>query len=198
MQPIYKSAKRLGVEKLWSLPTISLSRSLTSVVPPLIRYVLAVDDAFLYLAAEAITSPHFEKCAPGEFREGLSEQDVIEVFIKDDGEQSYQEFNLSPCGAWWSCVFSAPRVGATSDFGSLEVETISVVGADKWRVSAAFPLECLKIKCSFSNSSRLLVCACLGEDPRSYLASSNLPGSEPDFHQPKAFSPVFAITTFAG
>ncbi len=44
------------------------------------------------------------------FVEGLWEHDVAEFFLLDRRRGTYQEYNLSPGGAWWAAAFSAPRV----------------------------------------------------------------------------------------
>lgn len=44
----------------------------------------------------------------GEFREGLWERDVCELFL-DGSKEEYFELNLAPSGAWWSMRFKSQR-----------------------------------------------------------------------------------------
>jgi len=75
----------------------------------------------------------------------------------------YLEFNLAPNGAWWSAVFTSPRVRESEDEVQIpDVASYADLSPDgSWLTAAAIPLHYLRDE--------------LGE---------------PDFHQPDKFKKV--------
>ncbi len=125
----------------------------------------------------------------GVWAPGLWESDVAELFVCDDSTASYQEFNLSPAGEWWSEHFKADRLGSNLDqrsFTGVEVWFDAVSGYHGLSVDK----QSLKVNCEFKSSSRLNVCSILGDEPRCFCSCSDLPGEVPDFHQAAHFEQI--------
>ena len=79
----------------------------------------------------------------GGFAEGLWEQDVAEFFVADPETGHYQEFNLSPGGAWWSAIFSGPRVRMEPqpDWREFDVQTEVQWTGREWIGCFSLPLS---------------------------------------------------------
>lgn len=86
-----------------------------------------------------------ETFASGGFTPELWRQDVAECFLGNPRSGRYIEFNLSPGGAWWACVFTAPRVPLQPQPSpdSFAVETSVAWFADHWMARMSVPLELL-------------------------------------------------------
>lgn len=122
----------------------------------------------------------------GDYVEGLWQQDVAEFFIASaDGR--YQEFNLSPTGAWWSMSFSEPRVREESFSPPNGVETLGEIGDSSWQVVLSIPVGDLAVPLEGFGKTFVNLNVIVREDPRIYLSYAKLPGSRADFHQPQSF-----------
>lgn len=155
------------------------------------EYALARTDADLFVAfrVEAGLVKHPRDCA-GEFVEGLWEYDVAELFLLDSSTGRYEEFNLSPAGAWWRCAFSSYRVLDSA-------VNCSVCRPNVWSgkdntvslVAMSFSFAELSISFKAKVGERLSVCAIVGAGAdREYLSTSPLNSQKPDFHQTQFFS----------
>lgn len=180
------------------------------------KYILAIDPENIYLIGFWPKDADFDaNLKSGSFGQGLWQRDVLELFIKDDKSEAYQEFNLSPGGAWWTAVFSAPRVESKTDsaFGSLLSESavsyqlsesdsglrkqIAESGlqsselcdtADICSAILEIKRSKLRVKAAFNEGTRINVTACLTTGvERIYLSAAKLRGEKPDFHQPGCF-----------
>lgn len=121
---------------------------------------------------------------PGLFMKNLWHYDTAEFFLSDVGKTRYLEFNLSPCGAWWGCVFLAPRepdphVGIPEGV----LATGACNGGD-WRCQADIPLEWLRAAGLEVHCCRLAAAAILGSPNYLYLTSAEPTTGKPDFHLP--------------
>jgi hypothetical protein len=125
----------------------------------------------------------------GEFIEALWNDDVVELFVMNTSG-GYQEFNVSPAGAWWTCAFSSYRTRAFEQraFSPLFVE--AHVTAAGWGALLSVALADISIVSPISEA-RMHVSSILtaGEQPR-YLSSSPLSDKAPDFHDEHCFSRV--------
>lgn len=105
------------------------------------------------------------------FVEGLWNRDVGEFFlIAADGR--YQEFNLSPTGAWWSARFRGYRDQECSLPG-LSVTTSAARSRSGWKATLSVPVS------EVLPWERYQVTAILGGR---YFSSGECVG-EPDFHR---------------
>lgn len=124
----------------------------------------------------------------GDYVEGLWQRDVAELFIAAD-DASYQEFNLSPTGAWWSMSFTSPRVRTTELFvPPKNIKTYGHIKNHSWRAAFSIPVNELAVDLNVPGKTRANVSIIVGENPRTYLSHAKLPGNGPDFHQPGAFN----------
>lgn len=127
---------------------------------------------------------------PQGFVEGLWEQDVAEFFIVDRRTGHYQEFNLSPGGAWWSACFRAPRVRIDPQPGwtAFGVRTEVVWTNDEWMGRMSWPLPDLA---TASVNFNAIVAGTAG---RRFYSLAALSGFTPDFHRPEDWLTIPANT----
>ncbi len=127
---------------------------------------------------------------PGEYFEGLWEQDVAEWFIANPQTGHYIELNLAANGAWWLMAFSQPRVRnetllqTTSLAG---VNTQHQMTATAWQAELRLPQNCLQNLLGEGQWTHN-VCFILGQQPRQYLSMNQLASLKPDFHLPDEFT----------
>jgi len=158
-------------------------------VDPPPGWALARDDTRLwFIATRRAPARLHPRARPGDFVAGLWEYDVAELFLVHPPSGRYLEFNLAPNGAWWSAEFRAPRQRDREDeFPFPEVETHADLAPDgSWLATISMPLDLLRARIGFGEGTRGNVCFIVDQPPR-YLSLANLPGAEPDFHQPAAF-----------
>ncbi len=187
--PIYSTASSLSFSEAFALPSFSLSCDwFGAAITSLIQINLVIDARRLYFGASCTQTAHFSPFETGTFHEGLWLADVIELFLKDDFSNAYQEFNLSPCGAWWTATFSQYRQRLPSPYLDFPLEIKSSINAQSWFVGAAFERSQIKVPISFGPQSLGSVHAIIGEHPRIYAGLKPARG-EPDFHQEDSFLP---------
>lgn len=190
---IFTSARPLMWGEL-DIPLLGLEKDWHGVpVQPPAAYSLAMDDRRLWFIAHhrrpVSLHPH---ARPGEFKAGLWEHDVAELFIADPASGRYFEFNLAPNSAWWSCEFTAPRVRAEeTDYAMPEVATFAEMAPDgAWLAAMAIPLDLLRARLDFGPRSRVNVSMILESPDRKFITAADLGGGEPDFHQPQRFPEI--------
>lgn len=129
----------------------------------------------------------------GQFHEGLWQHDCAELFLLNPGNGHYLEFNIGPNGAWWSCLFEAPRCHALMENLALPgVTGEGVEGIAHWEARLRVPMTAIP-EIIGSDPSRWQGNAtfCLGNDPRQKFATFAPPASEqPDFHRPRDWLPL--------
>lgn len=148
-------------------------------------------DIFLGMSGERILfgarcegPPRCDPATPGDFIEGLWERDVVELFLGESDSPRYQEFNLSPRGAWWTMAFSGYRTRMTT--APLPgVRCHAAETAAGWRAAVAIPLNELTIRWS-SGRGTVNITAISG-DPQRFVTAVDLGGGEPDFHRAEHF-----------
>ncbi len=115
-----------------------------------------------------------------EFREGLWEADVAELFVSGPGG-SYLELNLSPTGGWWAAEFSQYRCLAR-ERPDLPFELETQRSLTGWQVECRLPLAALE-GWGYPSWERvpMKVCAIVYREEPLYLCSEPAQG-EPDFH----------------
>jgi hypothetical protein len=191
MVPVYLSESALSLDMAQRLNRWAITHDWYAVrLVPTVEFCLAVDPTQLYFVAQVSTLPYYDiSHGLGSFVEGLWEYDVVELFLKDDHGGAYQEFNLSPAGAWWSARFSGYRKRAPEAVDMRAPEVISRITETGWLAGMAVQRNDLLVDISFSSKSKAAVCAILGREERQYCALS--PGQGiPDFHCLEQFSNV--------
>lgn len=167
-------------------PTVSFEADwfgLPAPFNPRFRFGLVEETLTFWFAADK--PPRCDLSIPrGQFQSGLWEQEVAEFFLSGPG-QSYQEFNLSPSGAWWSASFDAYRSPA-KECPQLRVRTDC--GQDEQGWWAQLSLELGQLEFDWSGAL-LKPTAILWEDEPRYFCYGHTQGGEPDFHLREDFRP---------
>lgn len=165
-----------------NLPLARLESSLAGPPRAEILYAVALEPENLWFGGEVRAQPRFDVSAEG-FTEGLWNFDCLELFVHCPASGRYAEFNLAPNGAWWSCLFSSPRVRIPAE--RILVET--TFSAEEWK--------------AWAKISRAALVAAIGEEPwtanftaivgpqddGAFHSVASL--SEVDFHRPSEFLP---------
>ncbi len=156
-----------------------------SVEPPCEFRFCLTPDALLFSARRAAPALLHPEAREGAFQEELWRYDTAEFFITSTGGERYLEFNLAPNGAWWSAVFTDPRVvdptvpavpggviarGKTDDAG--------------WQCEVQIPLVSLAEMGIFPGTSRMAATAILGSPNQIFLTTATDTSGCPDFHHP--------------
>jgi len=123
----------------------------------------------------------------GQFVEGLWEEDVAEVFIRErDGR--YQELNFNPSGAWWSMTHSSYRLRDPNTSPPL-IRTIDTgIGEGWWRVVVSFDRASFQVP--IAPTSFLHISGISYGSEVSFISSRAPAGMAPDFHHERCFEPV--------
>lgn len=160
-------------------------------VSPPYRYRLTLTDAGLLFEAErAEVAAVHPDAKLGCFQKELWRYDVAEFFIANADASRYLEMNLSPNGAWWGCVFSAPRVTDAAASALLRVDQVSgCASSDGWKASLRLPKDVLDALGFSLENCRLAVCAVLEAPEYIYLTTAETCDTQPDFHRPDLWSP---------
>lgn len=121
----------------------------------------------------------------GNFQEELWRYDAAEFFITTPNGDRYLEFNLSPNGAWWACVFQGPREVAPQ-FSSWRpvVETNAQYSDSDWQAQALISAASLQEAGIDVENCHLAACAILNSPDQLFLTSALPCTTQPDFHRP--------------
>ncbi len=146
------------------------------------------DPQTLWFIASVPGQPDFDATPlRGEFVEGLWERDVAEFFIKDESGR-YQEFNISPAGAWWTVLLTAYRTRSeTTHEPRITAIDVKVEEMGWW---ALLGVACDDLSVALNERSTIHVSG-ISHKPTKHFISSHPPaGVDPDFHHPECFQPV--------
>ncbi|MBX7143422.1 MAG: hypothetical protein K1X79_03145 [Oligoflexia bacterium] len=196
MLPVYRSTSALTLTNVFAFTPQQIDYDWFGERmknPP--RFVVAVDPERLFLAAIVDMAPWYDSATTqGQFVEGLWNKDVAEIFLTNSGGTAYQEFNLSPRGSWWSCVFSKYRKRDPQNFKMPQgVETFSEIQQSSWKAGIAIPVRDLSIPLAIEETSRANVCFVLGKTKRHYLSWTNIQNYDPDFHRADEFEDIDVV-----
>lgn len=159
-----------------------------------LRYCLAGTETELVYRAARNAAPSLHPVAPaGAFSTDLWRYHCAEFFLAAPEGTPYMEFNLAPNGAWWACLFAAPRraVVPAPDFSAIRAQ--GSVTPRGWEAEMRVPLTLLEA-CGISRCAcRLAIGAALPQDGvERWLTSTPHDCAAPaDFHTPAAW----ALTT---
>ncbi len=159
-----------------------------------LAFFFSLDAETITFAARGEGSAHFDRGEKiGEYREGLWLHDVAEVFLRDDNDPNrYQEFNLSPSGAWWSHSFRAPRVRDENFSMPAGVECWAMTDDKGWKAAMRIPRRSLAVRFSGGKNSHANICAIAGNPRQQFFSLSTLNAKEPDFHRPLEFLAIIS------
>jgi hypothetical protein len=154
------------------------------------RWALAVTpDSVIFRADLPFGRPDFDSSYErGSFVEGLWERDLAEFFIMDEAGR-YQEFNVSPAGAWWSCYLIGYRQRSDLSITGKPSYVDTQVREDGWSVVFAFPRTELVVPIAETSSVHVTAIATIAGEKR-FISSSPLSEVAPDFHRRECFQPA--------
>lgn len=197
MLPVYRASAALNFDRLFGYPfnTIEYDWFGERVKNP-VGFVVAVDPDRLYLGAKVEATPWFDPAtSAGQFVEGLWNKDVAEIFISSAESPVYQEINLSPNGAWWSCYFSKYRKRDGAGFKMpKDVKTHSNIGSAMWQAAISLPLKDFSLCIDLEGGCRANVAFVIGKAKRQYLTWANIQQRDPDFHRAEDFEDIDLIS----
>lgn len=164
-----------------------------SVGTPLRYNLLLTETELVYRAARAEEPALHPTAQAGAFSTELWRYHCAEFFLAAPEGAPYMEFNLAPNGAWWACVFTAPRVAAepAPDLSAIRAE--GVVSAQGWKAEMHVPLSLLEACGIPLPACRLAIGAALPQNGTDrWLTTTPHDAATPaDFHTPAAW----ALTT---
>ena len=192
MIPVYLVNPDFKLESLFNLPLSVTKHGWTSIAcHNKVEFVIALSTTTLYFGAKVSEPPMFDPSPTGAFVNDLWQKDVLELFINDDSSLTYQEFNLSPSGAWWSGVFSEYRVSDSRNFKPLAgVHTIAQTTDSSWQAALSIERADLSVTTALGLNSSLNFSAIIGGTERQYLSWADLSGPKPDFHLRQEFERI--------
>jgi hypothetical protein len=131
-----------------------------------------------------------------EATENLSDQDVVEAFLRPGGAEHYFEFEISPLGQWFDARILKPRVDVDLQWHS-GLAASAIVAEDEgiWHAFLGVPYESMQAaKPEVGAAWRLNLFRIAGQDPgRDYLAWRPTFTEQPDFHAQWAFGHLFFL-----
>lgn len=154
-------------------------------VSPALEYAFVLEEeALVFYAARQAPSMVHPQGQLGVFQEELWKYDAAEFFLSTPDGSRYMEFNLAPNGAWWSCIFSGPRVVDACNPALEGVECHAHRDGQAWSCSARIPLDYLKKLGLDPKKSRLALCSILNSPQQIFLTTAEPREGQPDFHTP--------------
>ena len=162
-------------------------------VDPPVEYGFLLDGKELCFRAQRAKAPI---CHPasraGVFQEELWEYEVAEFFLSHPENGSYLEVNLAPNGAWWACLFRAPRERWSADVEVMKgVRAEAEIGKNFWSASLSMPISVLRdLPVGFGEGWGLNATFILEPPEIRYLTATSLGVAPLDFHQPSKFLPL--------
>ncbi len=154
-----------------------------SVVPALNFSFVIEGDELVFRVAQAAPALLHPEAQLGKFQELLWKYDTAEFFIAKEDCSRYLEFNLSPNGAWWSEIFTDPRVVDETAIQIAPTHCEAQWDESGWSCSARIPMADLISMGLDPRSSRVAVCAILQSPEQIFLTSADKTEGVPDFHR---------------
>ena len=175
-----------SAEAAW-LPLRQLWAAQTGEVVPLVRW-WTEKDRFIWEMKTARPLSDRQTFKATGFAEGLWDQDVAEFFIADRRTGTYQEYNLSPGGAWWSACFKAPRLRLKPqpEWPGFAVRTEVDWSNGGWTGRMSLPAPDL------TTASVNFTSIVAGKAGRRFYSLALLGSTTPDFHRPEDWLPISA------
>jgi hypothetical protein len=192
---LFRSATALSEERVLALPFHEMEEMWQGEpLPRPYRWIVAVDDSRLWFAAEMPVKAPPPKHARGEFVEWLAEaDDVVELFLMAN-DTTYQEWHISPDGAWWSMGFVGYRTREPSPVIPAGIEVKVYQKPSSWLGILSIPHAALRGSVeqgSLAQIARMQVTGCVcSRGAVEYISSAGRPAYNPDFHDPRSFRPV--------
>ena len=153
------------------------------VLPSVRGQILSQGDTLTFTASRTAAANSHPDSQPGQFFEGLWQHDVAEVFFLEPESGRYLEVNLAPNGAWWACWHSGARVRQKRQPDFSKIEAHGLTNEHRWEASIHLPTALFASVATL----RFNMTFVLNSPKQSFLSLAQLPGKQPDFHQPEHF-----------
>lgn len=148
------------------------------------EFALAYSPGFLLFLVSSNLPSLIQKNQTGKFVENLWEQDVGELFIRKGSDSDYQEWNLSPSGAWWTQKFE----GARAPDPQFEPDTTTLAQVEPcetgWLSWLQAPYQ-EQITPETTIDITMILTDAQGQ--RRFLSCCPDPDIAPNFHRPKSY-----------
>jgi hypothetical protein len=154
------------------------------------RWALALTpDSLIFRADLPFGRPDFDDSYQrGAFIEGLWDRDLAEFFIMDEAGR-YQEFNVSPAGAWWSCYLTSYRQRSDLSINGQPSFVETQLNQAGWSVVFALPRSALLVPITEKSSVHVTAIASIAGERR-FISSAPTSNFAPDFHRRECFQAV--------
>lgn len=164
-----------------------------SVGTPLCYRLSCTETELVYRAARAEAPALHPTARAGAFSADLWRYHCAEFFLAAPEGAPYMEFNLAPNGAWWACLFSAPRTAAEPAPDLSAIRAAGTVTEQGWEAEMRVPLSLLTACGIPLPACRLAIGAALPQHGADrWLTTTPHDAAAPaDFHTPAAW----ALTT---
>lgn len=152
-----------------------------------LRYRLLRTEAHLVYRASRAAAPELHPLSrPGLFLPELWRYHCAELFLAPAAGAPYLEFNLAPNGAWWSRLYTAPRVPTEEQPSFNGITAEGHAAAQAWEAELRVPLPFLAAHGISLPACRVCVCGSLPlpERMRWLTAVPHDAAAKPDFHRP--------------
>ncbi len=196
--PTFVFDTTLSKEDFFELESFPLVHGWIQKSAPKVEAKIAFDPQNFFFLTRVSGQPGCDmNLEAGSFVEGLWNRDVAEIFIADAETGEYEEWNVSPTGAWWRCFFERARVPVPdrSRASSCHLELLSRIETLSFQSGFIARRSDSKLLKKAPAQLRINICAISGEREKSYFSFANLPGENPDFHQPGSFLKVDYLQT---
>lgn len=193
MLPVFTNPNLLSLEDVQAFPRQSLPLDWFGTIlqaPPF--FILARDPQTLWFIAGAASIPQYNRLLPcGTFEKDLWKLDVAELFLSLDDKGHYQEFNLSPGGAWWSASFERPREPEAKQTRP-EVSCYCSFTERSWTAALRINLSSLPKDLAHCRAN---VCFILESPQQRFVSFCKIDSAKPDFHRPDCFEEMNFINS---
>jgi hypothetical protein len=188
--PVFESSVQLNAGAVHALPRQEVTRGWKGeALPASLRWVVALDPERLWFLGEFPVQKAPPKHRPGEFVEWLAEaDDVLELYVRR-ADGCYQEWHISPDGAWWSMLFVDYRKRVAQPRMPEGVRVDVTAGEHSWVGVLSAPRSGLEV--ALDAAVHIQVSACIfSQGPGCFITSAGQPSYDPDFHDARSFRPV--------
>lgn len=149
------------------------------------EFKLSIDKFWLTFAANWYQAPLYSASGTvGTFREGLWEEELVELFIRHSDSKHYLEFNLNPYGEWWGAFFMGyrSRDSVLADWKG-KVGLFASQADQVWSSKIEIPLSLLKDVFPIDEKTIFNVCSIMGDEEKQFFSWQKPLAGEPDFHR---------------
>jgi hypothetical protein len=188
--PIFRSLNRLSPEALIALPFNEVEAGWSGrELPRAYKWVVVSDPERLWFAAELPAPPPPKKHGQGEFVEWLAEaDDVVELFLMS-ADKTYQEWHISPDGAWWAMGFVGYRTREQNPQIPSGIEVRVFPRETSWLGVLSIPHAALRVAVDEIVGMQVTGAVFSGGSPE-WISTAGSPSYAPDFHDLRSFRAV--------